>query len=262
MGVCLFRKEKALTAVAYIKFHFLSCVMKFGLPKNLVVHSFNCICGRLPMKDTVFSLTLVFVMLFSCAFTNLNSLKKNHLSLNFSEWNVLHLLLFFFILLFKKCVFRQKIDFFRMGLSWPGLYDYSVFQQTTQLTLAFCCCSAVLAWLIICLLTDSRSPCLFCPLCSNAGTYPCIYFYESLYITHSGMNNKLSESKILIKGNISLLLPSREHFLSIKHCIAIVCHVMDSSQDFSKLCACVFMSFQPTGKATGQGGHVFSVFTD
>ncbi|XP_031956367.1 regulator of nonsense transcripts 3A isoform X5 [Corvus moneduloides] len=45
----------------------------------------------------------------------------------------------------------------------------------------------------------------------------------------------------------------REHFLSIKHCIAIICHVMDSSQDFSKLCACVFQSFQLIGKATGQG---------
>uniref|UniRef100_A0A8C3RG15 Cell division cycle 16 n=1 Tax=Cyanoderma ruficeps TaxID=181631 RepID=A0A8C3RG15_9PASS len=47
--------------------------------------------------------------------------------------------------------------------------------------------------------------------------------------------------------------PSRGHFLSIKHCIAIVCHVMDSSQDFSALCACVFMSFRLTGKATGEG---------
>lgn len=152
--------------------------------------------------------------------------------------------------------------FFSMGLSSPGLYGYRFFQQTTQLKWAFHCHSAVLAWLIICLLTGSGSSCLFCPLCSNADTYPRVSFYEqSLYMgTQSGIYNKLSESKSLIKVNLSLLLPGREHFLSIKHCIAIVCHVMDSSQDFSKLCACVFLSFQLTGKATGQGGHVLSVF--
>lgn len=119
------------------------------------------------------------------------------------------------------------------------------FSKTTQLTWTFHCHSAVLAWLIICLLTGSRSLCLFCPLYSNADTYLCISFYESsLYITYSGIYNKLSESKNLIKAYLSLLLPSREHFLSIKYCIAILCHVMDSSQDFSKHCACVFMSFQ------------------
>lgn len=115
------------------------------------------------------------------------------------------------------------MDFFRIGLSLPGLYGYSFFQQTTQLTWTFHCHSAVLAWLIICLLTGSRSPCLFCPLCSNAGTYPCISFYESsFYITHSGIYDKLSESTSLIKVNLSLLLPSTEHFLSIKHCIVML----------------------------------------
>lgn len=133
--------------------------------------------------------------------------------------------------------------FFRMAL--PGLYGYSFFRQTTRLTWTFHCHSAALAWLIICLLTGSRLPCLFCPLCSNADTYPCISFYESsLYIAHSGIYNKLTGGESLIKVYLSLLLPSREYFLSIKHCIAILCHVMDRSQNFSKFCACVFMSFQ------------------
>lgn len=174
--------------------------MKFGLPKNFAVHLFNCIYGRLPMKDTVFSLTLSFVMLFSSAFTNLNSLKKNSFKFEFFSMKCFVLASFFFILLFKKCVFRQKMGYFGMDLSLPGLYGYSFFQQTTQLMWAFHCHSAVLAWLIICFLTGSRSPCLFCPLCSNADTYPRISFYESsLYVTHGGIYNKLPESKSLIK---------------------------------------------------------------
>lgn len=165
---------------------------------------------------------------------------------------------FFFILLFKKCVFRQRMGLFGMDLSLPGLYGYSFFQQTTQFMWAFHCHSAVLAWQIICFLTGLKPPCLFCLLCSNTDTYPQISFYESsLYVTHWGIYNKLPESKSLIKVTLSLLLPSREYFLSIRHYIAIVCHVMGSSQDFSKLCACVFMSFQLTGKATEQSWHVF-----
>lgn len=101
----------------------------------------------------------------------------------------------------KNMFSHERHIFSEWVLSLPGLYGYSFFQQATQLIWAFHCHSAVLAWLIICLLTGTGSPCLFFPLCSNADTYPCISFYESsLYMgTHSGIYNKLSESKRLIK---------------------------------------------------------------
>lgn len=129
--------------------------------------------------------------------------------------------------------------FFRMAL--PGLYGYSFFQQTTRLTWTFHCHSAALAWLIICLLTGSRLPCLFCPLCSNADTYPCISFYESsLYIAHSGIYNKLTGGESLIKVYLSLLLPSREYFFEYK---ALYCHTLSCYGQVTKfqqtLCMCL-----------------------
>lgn len=154
-------------------------------------------------------------------------------------------LLFFFILIFKKFVFRQKMYFFRMGLYLPGLYGYSFFQQnyTAYMDISLPFCSVGLAdylpfdWLKITLpLLSTWFKCWHIP----------VYIFLWVISLHYplGIYNKLSESKSLIKFYLSLLLPSRKHFLSIKHCIAILCHVMDSSQDFSKHCACIFMSFQ------------------
>lgn len=192
------------------------------------------------MKDTVCSLTLSFVMLFSSAFTNPNSLKKNNL-FEFFSMKCFVFAPFFFILLFKKCVFRQKMGFFGMGLSLPGLYSYRFFHQTTQFMWAFHCHSAVLAWLIICFLTGTIPPCLFCPLCSNADTYPHISFYESsLYVIHWGIYNKLPESKSLIKVNLSLLLPSWEYFFEYK---TLYCHSLSCYGQFTRfqqtLCICL-----------------------
>lgn len=72
----------------------------------------------LAMKDTVFSLTLSFVMLFSSAFTNPNSLKKI-ICLNFSAWNVL-CSLHFSSSCFSKNVFSDRRWVF---LEWVYLYQ-------------------------------------------------------------------------------------------------------------------------------------------